>query len=40
LVAAPWIFGFSENDTATIISVIAGIVVLVTALAPSNSARR
>lgn len=32
LIAAPWIFGFSDNDTATTISVIAGIVVLVTGM--------
>jgi hypothetical protein len=32
LIAAPWIFSFHENDTATTISVIAGIVVLVTGM--------
>src|SRR5215213_9585732 len=32
LIAAPWIFGFSDNDTATTVSVIAGIVVLVTGM--------
>jgi len=32
LIAAPWIFGFSDNDTATTLSVIAGIVVLVTGM--------
>jgi hypothetical protein len=32
LIAAPWIFGFSDNDTATTISVIAGIVVLATGM--------
>jgi Flp pilus assembly pilin Flp len=32
LIAAPWLFGFSDNDTATTISVIAGIVVLVTGM--------
>jgi SPW repeat len=32
LIAAPWILGFSDNDTATTISVIAGLVVLVTGM--------
>jgi hypothetical protein len=32
LIAAPWIFGFSDNDTATTLSVIAGIVVLATGM--------
>jgi hypothetical protein len=32
LIAAPWIFGFSENDTATTLSVIAGVIVLVTGM--------
>jgi hypothetical protein len=32
LIAAPWIFGFSENDTATTLSVIVGVVVLVTGM--------
>jgi len=32
LIAAPWIFGFSGNDTATTLSVIAGIVVLATGM--------
>jgi hypothetical protein len=32
LIAAPWIFGFSDNDTATTISVIAGVVVLLTGM--------
>jgi hypothetical protein len=32
LIAAPWIFGFSDNDTATTISVIAGVVVLATGM--------
>jgi hypothetical protein len=33
LIAAPWIFGFSDNDTATTLSVIAGVVVLATGMA-------
>ncbi len=32
LIAAPWIFGFSDNDTATTLSVIAGVIVLVTGM--------
>ena len=32
LIAAPWIFGFSDNDTATTISVIAGVVLLLTGM--------
>jgi len=32
LIAAPWIFAFDENDTATTISVIAGVVVLLTGM--------
>ena len=32
LIAAPWIFGFDDNDTATTISVIAGVVVLLTGM--------
>ena len=32
LIAAPWIFGFSDNDTATALSVIAGVIVLVTGM--------
>jgi hypothetical protein len=32
LIAAPWIFGFSDNDTAMTLSVIAGIVVLATGM--------
>jgi hypothetical protein len=32
LIAAPWIFGFSDNDTATTISVIVGVVVLLTGM--------
>jgi SPW repeat len=32
LIAAPWIFGFSDNDTATTLSVIAGVLVLLTAM--------
>jgi hypothetical protein len=32
LIAAPWIFGFSENDTATTLSVIVGVVVLLTGM--------
>jgi SPW repeat len=32
LIAAPWIFGFSDNDTATTISVIIGVVVLLTGM--------
>jgi hypothetical protein len=29
LIAAPWIFGFSENDTATTLSIMIGVIVLV-----------
>src|SRR5215212_7507838 len=32
LIAAPWIFGFSDNDTATTLSVIAGVLVLATGM--------
>jgi hypothetical protein len=32
LVAAPWIFGFSDNDTATTPSVIVAVVVLATGM--------
>jgi hypothetical protein len=32
LIAAPWIFGFSDSDTATTLSVIAGVLVLVTGM--------
>ena len=32
LIAAPWILGFSDSDTATTISVIAGVVVLLTGM--------
>jgi len=32
LIAAPWIFGFSDNDTATTISVIIGVIVLLTGM--------
>ena len=32
LIAAPWIFGFSDNDTAMMLSVIAGIVMLATGM--------
>jgi len=32
LIAAPWIFGFSDNDTATTLSVIVGVVVLLTGM--------
>ena len=32
LIAAPWIFGFSDNDTATTLSVIAGVIVLATGM--------
>ena len=32
LIAAPWIFGFSDDDTATTLSVIIGVVVLVTGM--------
>ena len=32
LIAAPWIFGFSDDDTATTLSVIAGVLVLVTGM--------
>jgi hypothetical protein len=32
LIAAPWIFGFSDNDTATTLSIIVGVIVLVTGM--------
>src|SRR5215213_11386324 len=32
LIAAPWIFGFSENDTATTLSIIAGVLLAVTGM--------
>ena len=32
LIAAPWIFGFSDNDTATTLSIVVGVIVLVTGL--------
>jgi SPW repeat len=32
LIAAPWIFGFSDNDTATTLSVIIGVIVLLTGM--------
>jgi SPW repeat len=32
LIAAPWIFGFSDNDTATTISIVAGVLVLLTGM--------
>jgi hypothetical protein len=32
LIAAPWIFGFSENDTATTLSIIVGVIVLLTGM--------
>ena len=32
LIAAPWIFGFSDNDTATTLSVIVGVIVLITGM--------
>ena len=32
LIAAPWIFGFSDNDTATTLSIIVGVVVLLTGM--------
>ena len=32
LIAAPWIFGFSENDMATPLSVIAGVLLAVTGM--------
>src|SRR5215212_4378692 len=32
LIAAPWIFGFSDNDTATTLSVIIGVLVLLTGM--------
>jgi chromate transport protein ChrA len=32
LIAAPWLFGFSENDTATTLSIIVGVIVLVTGM--------
>jgi hypothetical protein len=32
LIAAPWIFGFSDNDTATTLSIVVGVVVLLTGM--------
>jgi SPW repeat len=32
LIAAPWLFGFSDNDTATTLSVIVGVIVLLTGM--------
>ena len=32
LIAAPWIFGFSDNDAATTLSIIVGVIVLVTGM--------
>ena len=32
IIAAPWIFGFSEEDTATTLSVVVGVVVLLTGM--------
>jgi hypothetical protein len=32
LILAPFIFGFSDNDTATILSIVAGVVVLGTGM--------
>ena len=32
LIAAPWIFGFSDNDTATTLSVVVGVIVLLTGM--------
>lgn len=32
LIAAPWIFGFSDNDTATTLSIIVGVIVLLTGM--------
>lgn len=32
LIAAPWIFGFSDVDSATTLSVVAGIAVLLTGM--------
>jgi hypothetical protein len=32
LIAAPWIFGFSDNDTATTLSIIVGVIVLITGM--------
>jgi hypothetical protein len=32
LIAAPWIFGFDDSDTATTLSVIAGVLVLITGM--------
>ena len=32
LIVAPFIFGFSDNDTATILSIVAGVVVLGTGM--------
>jgi SPW repeat len=32
IAAAPWIFGFSDTDTATTLSVIIGVIVLVTGM--------
>jgi hypothetical protein len=32
LIGAPWIFGFSDNDTATTLSIIVGVIVLLTGM--------
>ena len=32
LILAPFIFGFSDNDTATIVSIAAGVIVLLTGM--------
>jgi hypothetical protein len=32
LIVAPWLFGFSDNDTATTLSIIVGVIVLVTGM--------
>jgi hypothetical protein len=32
LIVAPWLFGFSDNDTATTLSIIVGVIVLLTGM--------
>jgi hypothetical protein len=32
LIVAPWLFGFSDNDTATALSIIVGVIVLLTGM--------
>jgi hypothetical protein len=32
LIVAPWLFGFADNDTATTLSIIVGVIVLLTGM--------